>query len=204
MFLIFPAGPVEVACEKASIVDTLTEPVLSTEELTEQQGTGHRVWEDEGSDTVLKAEPEHESENLQDTAEKLNSIENGYAFYERPGQLDTFFTRGDSETETEEPACSYSPKTSSDSLPIHSELQLSPTVAKGVADRLSPVGRTDVKPDVILIGSEPLTVDVDMHSSWTKESVSGVAHSQQMNYKEYGQREDLHQENALENSSERE
>ncbi|XP_061110341.1 zinc finger and SCAN domain-containing protein 2-like [Conger conger] len=192
-------SPVEAAGEKASIVDTQTEPVVGTEELNEQQGTTHCVWEDSGPDTVLKAEPEHESVNLQETAGRLNSLENGYTLYDRPGQLDTFFTRGDSETE--EPACSYSPKTSSDSLPIHSELQLGPTAAEGVGDRLSPVGHSDVKsdviPDVILIDSEPGTVDVDMHSAWTKESVSGVAHSQQRNYKEYGQREEMHPENAL-------
>lgn len=189
--------PVEAGGEKASDVDAQTEPVIGTEEPTVQQGTRQRVWEDSRPDTVLKAEADHESVNPQDTEGRLNSLENGYALYERPGQLDTFFTRGDSETETEEPACSYSPNTSSDSLPIHPELQLSPTAAKGVGDRLSPVGRPDVKPDIILIDSEPLTVDAEMHSAWTKESVPGVVHSQQRNYKEYGQREEFHPENAL-------
>ncbi|KAJ8337302.1 hypothetical protein SKAU_G00385220 [Synaphobranchus kaupii] len=66
--------PVESGCE---IVDAQTEPTVGTDELTEQKGTRHRVWEDSEPDTVLKAEPEHETVNLQDTAERLNSVENG-------------------------------------------------------------------------------------------------------------------------------
>ncbi|KAG5842118.1 hypothetical protein ANANG_G00174270 [Anguilla anguilla] len=78
--------PVEAGGEKASDVDAQTEPVIGTEEPTVQQGTRQRVWEDSRPDTVLKAEADHESVNPQDTEGRLNSLENGYALYERPAQ----------------------------------------------------------------------------------------------------------------------
>ncbi|KAI1902036.1 hypothetical protein AGOR_G00040580 [Albula goreensis] len=110
--------------EKSPIVDTQTVPATSLEELTEQQRTRPGVWEDNELDEVLKAEPEMDISNPQDTAERLKNHGSDYALYEKPGQLDTFFSRGNSETETEGPACSYSPATSSDSPPSHSERRL--------------------------------------------------------------------------------
>ncbi|KAJ8397386.1 hypothetical protein AAFF_G00439350 [Aldrovandia affinis] len=70
--------------ERAPIVDTQTAPAADTEELTEQHRTRHSVWEDSGLDTVLKAETEIETINLQDTAGRLNSLGNEYGLYERP------------------------------------------------------------------------------------------------------------------------
>ncbi|KAG9355871.1 hypothetical protein JZ751_000714 [Albula glossodonta] len=177
--------------EKSPIVDTQTVPATSLEELNEQQRIRPGVWEDNELDEVLKAEPEMGISNPQDTAERLKNHGSDYALYEKPGQLDTFFSRGNSETETEGPACSYSPAASSDSPPSHSERRVGPAAVKSASDRLSPVEPPDVKPDVIVIDSEPLQVDVEMHSGWTKEAMPGVVHTQQRHYNEFGEGEDL-------------
>ncbi|KAJ8272939.1 hypothetical protein GJAV_G00095250 [Gymnothorax javanicus] len=189
--------PMEAGSEKASLVDTNTETVVGNA-IEEQRETRHRhAQEGNNTDTVLKEEPELESINIQDTAERLNNLENGYAIYEGPGQLDTFFTRGDSETATEEPACCYSPNSRSDRVQTQSELQLCSPVGRGAGDRLSPVGGPEVEPDIILVDSEPLKGDSQLHSAWTKESVSDVVHVQQRIHKEYEQREELHPENSI-------
>ncbi|XP_036374721.1 oocyte zinc finger protein XlCOF29-like [Megalops cyprinoides] len=169
--------------EKTPVVDTKIAPAVDTDELNEQRRTGHSVWEDSGLDTVLKVEPEDETENVLDTGSehstgRLNSLGNEYALYERNGQLDTFFTQGNSETETEGPACSYTTKTDSDSLSIHSELQLGPTTAKVTDKNLLCIGSLDGKQGVLLMDSVPFEGEVDMRSTWSKEALSGSIYTQ--------------------------
>ncbi|KAJ8268067.1 hypothetical protein COCON_G00132390 [Conger conger] len=70
--------------EQAPIADEQTEPAVDTEELAEQHSIRHSVWEDGGLDTVLKAEPDHDTISLQDPAGRLNNLGHKYALYERP------------------------------------------------------------------------------------------------------------------------
>ncbi|KAJ8337301.1 hypothetical protein SKAU_G00385210 [Synaphobranchus kaupii] len=75
--------------ERAPIVDTPNEPAIGTE----QHSITQNLWEDDTLGTVLKAEPEHESVNLQDTrsehtAGRLNSRGHEYTVYDGPVQTE--------------------------------------------------------------------------------------------------------------------
>ncbi|XP_064202955.1 zinc finger and SCAN domain-containing protein 2-like isoform X1 [Anguilla rostrata] len=152
--------------ERSPIADTLTTPAVDTEQLTEQHSTRHSVWEDSSLSPALKAEPEDETLNLHHkgtelNSGRLNSLGNEYVLFERPSQLETFFTRGNSETETEGPVCSYAAKTSSENFPGHSELRLGPTTLKVV----------DGKPGVLLLESGSFEREAGMSSAWNKETL---------------------------------
>ncbi|XP_036374720.1 zinc finger protein 286A-like [Megalops cyprinoides] len=186
--------------ERAPNGDTRTAPEHA-EELTEQHRPRKSAWKDSGLDTVLKAEPEDETENVQDTGSehstgRLNSLGNEYPLYERNGQLDTLFSQRSTDTETEGPACSYTTETDSESLSVHSEQRLGPITGKGAVDSLSPLGSADMKPDVIVIDSEPVKVDAEVCSAWSEEATLGVVHTQQRHHKEYRGRDKLLPENA--------
>ncbi|KAI1902037.1 hypothetical protein AGOR_G00040590 [Albula goreensis] len=141
---------VESDADRNPAAESHTLPAAVSEELPEQQKTKHNVWEDNGLDTVLKTEPEAEAVTLQNagpdlSAGRLNSLGQDYALYERSGQLDTFFTRGSSEPESEGPACSFAAKTDSEIRPGHSELQLAPAALKVGGKSLSSLGPLDVR-----------------------------------------------------------
>ncbi|XP_061110340.1 histone-lysine N-methyltransferase PRDM9-like isoform X2 [Conger conger] len=157
--------------ERSLIADEQTAPVVGTEELSEQYSSRHSVWEDGPLSPVLKAEPEDETINFQHKGTelntgRLNNLGNEYVLFERPSQLDTFFMRGNSETETEGPACSYSAKTSSEKFPGHSELRLGPTTLKVGDKSLS----LDGKPTVLL-ETDSFEREAGMSSAWNKETL---------------------------------
>ncbi|KAJ8397393.1 hypothetical protein AAFF_G00439420 [Aldrovandia affinis] len=164
---------VESDCgERAPIVDTQTAPATDTEALTEQHRTRHSVWEDSGLDTVLKAETEIETINLLDTesdhgAEKQKNLPNEHVLYERPGQLDTFYTRGFAEKDTESPVCSYTAAADSVTFPVHSELQPIASAGNG-----------------------------EMHLTWNKEPMPGLVQTSHRRYREDRRRERLQLGNA--------
>ncbi|KAJ8272938.1 hypothetical protein GJAV_G00095240 [Gymnothorax javanicus] len=97
--------------------------------------TRHLVWEDGTPSPVLKAEPEDETINLQQKeneiiAGRLNRLSSEHVSFDIPSQLDTFYTRGNSETETEGPVCFYTAKNSSENFTGHSEMRLGVTTLK--------------------------------------------------------------------------
>ncbi|XP_036374719.1 zinc finger protein 226-like isoform X2 [Megalops cyprinoides] len=154
--------------ERSPIADTQTAPAIDTEELTEQHRTSHSVWEGNGLDTVLKAEPANETVNLQDAGcelneERLNSLGSEYILCERQSQSDIFFTQNTIKTETEDAACSYATETNSESLSLHTELRLGPTTAKDTGKSLY-LGSFDG------IDSVHFEVEDDMCSAWNKEA----------------------------------
>ncbi|KAJ8397392.1 hypothetical protein AAFF_G00439410 [Aldrovandia affinis] len=153
--------------ERAPILDTQTvDTPTAPEELIEQHRTRHKFLEDRRLDTVLKAEPEIKTVNPQDTAGRPNSLGNEYVLYERPGELDTFFTQKTIETVTGGPACSYTAKTNSESLSAHTEPRLSPTTAKDADKTLSSLGTLNG------MDSLPFDVEAGMHSAWNKDVLS--------------------------------
>ncbi|XP_061110345.1 GDNF-inducible zinc finger protein 1-like isoform X2 [Conger conger] len=113
--------------ERSPIADEQTAPAVGTEELTEQHSTRHTVWEDGELDAVLKAELDNETVTLQDSSSEHTAgkqdIVDEHVMYQRPGQLDTFYTRGFAEKETARPTCSYVTPPDSVSFAGHSDLQ---------------------------------------------------------------------------------
>ncbi|XP_061110335.1 uncharacterized protein LOC133136699 isoform X5 [Conger conger] len=109
--------------ERAPTVGTPSEPAVGTEELSGQHNTRHSAWEDGRLDTVLKAEPGDEIVKLQATARILNTLGNECVLYERPGQMEMFFTQKAIESETGGPACSYVTRTDLESLSTRTQLQ---------------------------------------------------------------------------------
>ncbi|XP_036374722.1 zinc finger protein 658B-like [Megalops cyprinoides] len=161
--------------ERAPVVDTQTTPAIDTDELNEQHSTSHSVWEDSGLDTVFKAEPENETANqtLQQRGSELgmgnrNSQGHDHAIYERTLQLDTFYTRGVTGKETEDPTCSYAATTDSGSFRGHGELP--------------PVFSAEKR---------------KMASVWNKEMISGAVPAQRRHYRGDRRREQLPLENVV-------
>ncbi|KAJ8373415.1 hypothetical protein AAFF_G00265420 [Aldrovandia affinis] len=160
-----------------------------TEELTEQHRTRHGVWEVSGPESALKAEAESESvktlqhRGAERRAGGLNSLDSGFVMFERPaGQLGTYCTQGSANTETEDPCCSYSTETDSESLSFHSELRFTPskedTAHTGLPLGALGVARTD---------SVPIKLEADVHAAWDKGTMSEIAHAEHGRY--HGDRE---------------
>ncbi|XP_061110337.1 uncharacterized protein LOC133136699 isoform X7 [Conger conger] len=126
--------------ERAPTVGTPSEPAVGTEELSGQHNTRHSAWEDGRLDTVLKAEPGDEIVKLQATARILNTLGNECVLYERPGQMEMFFTQKAIESETGGPACSYVTRTDLESLSTRTQLQKIPKTtaqrSKAYRDRI--------------------------------------------------------------------
>ncbi|KAJ8337300.1 hypothetical protein SKAU_G00385200 [Synaphobranchus kaupii] len=161
--------------ERAPIVDTQTSPAIGKEQLTDQHCTRHSVWEDGGLDTVLKAEPEIDTVNLEaeNGAGRLNILDYEDIIHERSAQM-PFTTHGIPEKDKEEAACSYPVESDSENLSVHSELLSGKS--------LSSLGSLDMKREDEAIDPELLKVEAEIRSAWSKEIMSGVSSSQHSYY----------------------
>ncbi|KAI1902039.1 hypothetical protein AGOR_G00040610 [Albula goreensis] len=176
--------------EKASIVDTQTVLTTGTENVTEKHRTKHSIWDDGGLDTVLKSEPEIDAVNLQDTGSehtdgKQNGLSYEYGTYDRSSQQQTFFMR--EKATPHAPACSYVAATDSESLPVHTELQLCHTDERAAGEGQASIGCLDMKLGAEAIDSIPNELE--------DESVQGVVQAKSRQYEEHRAREELLPEN---------
>ncbi|KAG9342387.1 hypothetical protein JZ751_016382 [Albula glossodonta] len=154
-------------------MDTDTTPAKQ-EELTDQQQTRRRIWEVSGVQSCIKADSEKESvKALQHTGPdhrtgRLSSLDSEFAVFERPGQLGTYCAEGSASAETEDPCCSYSTETNSDSLQVHSEMQPFPGAEEGAGNSLSSLGSLDWKPDIVVVDSAPIKMEAEMRPAWNE------------------------------------
>ncbi|XP_061110330.1 zinc finger protein 436-like isoform X2 [Conger conger] len=164
--------------ERAPIAELQTAPPVGKDQLTEQHSTRHSVWDDSGLDTVLKAEPEIKTVNLERTgaenrAGRLNILDYEDIMQERSAQM-PFTADGISDKDKEEAACSYPVESDTENLSVHSELLSGKS--------LSSLGSLDMKREDDTIDSELLKVEAEMRSAWSKEIMSGVISSQHSYY----------------------
>ncbi|KAJ8373411.1 hypothetical protein AAFF_G00265380 [Aldrovandia affinis] len=155
------------------------------EELTEQHRTRHGVWEVSGPESVLKAEAESESvktlqhRGAERRAGGLNSLDSGFVMFERPaGQLGTYCTQGSANTETEDPCCSYSTETDSESLPFHPETRSFPATEEVAGNSLSSMGSLDWKPEIVVVDPAPIKREAETRSAWNAAAILGMGHAQ--------------------------
>ncbi|XP_035286171.1 zinc finger protein 271-like isoform X7 [Anguilla anguilla] len=138
--------------EDGKKLDTETTPAGDQEELSEQHRCEHGDEELSELEFVVKAEQEeeHVAQRLNQTgcehsAGRLNNLGSEYVMYERDSQLWTSFTQRYSNIETDYPVCSNTTAQCSQSLPIHTQLQLAPATLEASGNTLSSFGASYVE-----------------------------------------------------------
>ncbi|XP_035286172.1 zinc finger protein 271-like isoform X8 [Anguilla anguilla] len=128
--------------------DTEPTPAGDPEEPSEQHRCEHDDEELSGLEFVMK--PEQVAQRLNQTgcehsAGRLNNLGSEYVMYERDSQLWTSFTQRYSNIETDYPVCSNTTAQCSQSLPIHTQLQLAPATLEASGNTLSSFGASYVE-----------------------------------------------------------
>ncbi|KAI1887828.1 hypothetical protein AGOR_G00194460 [Albula goreensis] len=177
--------------ERPPVQEVQNKAANHTEELSEQHRTRHGVWEVSGPEPVLKAEAETESahQGLQHRGTELragglDSLDSAeFVMFDRPGQLETYPTEGSTNTETEDPCCSFSTEKDSQSLSFHSELQFTPK-ANDTARTSPALGACDMKPELVAPNSSPIKLEPELHATWKGETVSEVVYTERGRYQD--------------------
>ncbi|XP_064202100.1 zinc finger protein ZFP2-like isoform X3 [Anguilla rostrata] len=177
-----PTPATEEQIEDGKKLDTEPTPAGDPEELSEQHRCEHGDEELSGLEFVVKAEQEeeHVAQTLNQTgcehrAGRLNNLGSEYVMYERESQLWTSFTQRYSNIETDYPVCSNTIAQCSQSLPIHTQLQISPATLEVSGNTLSSFGASYVE-EFDKMSEKP--------SVCSEELRSEAIHTQQGQYRE--------------------
>ncbi|XP_048867629.1 adult enhancer factor 1-like [Brienomyrus brachyistius] len=172
--------------ESGCCIDTQTKLAEDAEKLPRQQRTRSGTCEDIGLDSVVKSEPDDEA-----GAHHPGGLECDFGtLRQRGSQPQAFFAQAASETEAEEPACSYSVKAaSSDVQMAGSEEQPASTAGKSPCSLLSPKRSEVVMKDANM--TVPMADRAEGHSTWSKESMLACVYPQHVQYDDFGEAQEL-------------
>ncbi|KAJ8373417.1 hypothetical protein AAFF_G00265440 [Aldrovandia affinis] len=178
-----PGGAVEMGAATGGRPRTLNTQTPPPAHLPEQHWMPHSVLEVSGPETALKTEPENDSvkkslqrRGAERRAGGLNSLDSGFVMFERPaGQLGTYCAQGSANTEIEDPCCSYSTETDSESLSFHPETRSFPATEEVAGSGVSFSGRSDAKPEAVVVGPVSASEALETHSAFSKRPPPAVA-----------------------------
>ncbi|KAG5841735.1 hypothetical protein ANANG_G00169920 [Anguilla anguilla] len=173
-----PTPATEEQIEDGKKLDTEPTPAGDPEELSEQHRCEHNDEELSGLQFVMKSEQVAQRLNqtgCEHSAGRLNNLGSEYVMYERDSQLWTSFTQRYSNIETDYPVCSNTTAQCSQSLPIHTQLQLSPATLEVSGNTLTSFGASYVE-EFDKMSEKP--------SVCSEELRSEAIHTQQGQYRE--------------------